>query len=272
MDVYITAANAKKILAGADSNELKKIYLDDLYKMSLWMFSEGERRWLGAARTFFENPDFYVDKFYKPVAKSKDKSSDFVFVSKLPPAYHIDPKCEKLISDYSNYLIPAEIVHKGEKAKDDFRIWFDENRVYLEEPEVFINKMSARFFLKNPPNIEAIKLGNSGVVDKKDLSLGGIENRISEKISEMDKVRCEHRALIAKFGMKTHLIEKVDETVEDPKELEILKNWHQAKMDLKADLRTYFQLRFNPDLKFSGSLLESLGFRKCTSCAGGVPF
>jgi ribosome-binding factor A len=67
--------------------------------------------------------------------------------------------------------------------------------------------------------------------------------------------------------MKTYLLGKGRLGLQEAGDLEVLKAWHESKEVLKKDLKTYFKLKFNPDLEFQDTLLQSIGFRPCKSCA-----
>jgi hypothetical protein len=266
VEVFITAANAKRMEMGLDPEKAKKLYIEDLYKLSLWMFSVPERRWLAAARMFYQNPEFYLKCFYKKIEPHTGKESDWVFVG-VTPAYHFDADCVKLHSDYTNFKIPPEIVGRGEDEKQKFREWFIENQDLMEDSTKFINKITARFMLRNPPRIEEFQKGNSGIVAEENLPLVDISARIDERLHRMKMQRDQNPMLIDKYGMQTHLVRSGKVDVEDLLDRQLLDSWHEAKNALKTDLRTYFKLKFNPDLEFQDDLLQSVGFRPCKSCA-----
>ncbi|WP_139462089.1 hypothetical protein [Aeromonas veronii] len=266
MDVFITTANAKRMEMGLDPEKAKKLYLEDLYELSLWMLSAPERRWLAAARMFYQNPEFYIQNVYKKVEPQLKNESDWVFVAGSP-AYHLDSSCEKLRADYSNFKIPVEIVDRGEDEKQKFRDWFIENQQFLEDSTKFINKMTARFMLRNPPRIEEFQKENSGIVIEENPSLVDIQDRINTNLKKMKELRDQYPSLITEYGMQTHLIRNGNVQIDDPAYKKILDSWHEAKDILKKDLKTYFKVKFNPDLAFQDDLLQSVGFRPCKSCS-----
>lgn len=267
MNVFITAANAKKLEFNLDSDEARKLYIDDLYKLSLWMLSRREREWLAAVRVLYANPEFYIQRFYKTHVSDTNQSSDWVYIDQGRPAFHKDNSCDKLLSDYKNYKIPPEITHRGDEEKERFRMWFDENRMYLDRPQLFITRMENDFSLKNPPRIEEFEKANSGVEIIENLPLDDIQNRIDKQIAAMKHQRDRNPSIISEYGMQTHLVKKEIIKITDPGAKNVLDKWHKAKQDLKTDLRTYFKIRFNPDLEFQADLLKTVGFHACSSCA-----
>lgn len=274
MIVFITSSNAKKIEMTVDSKKLRTLYIEDLYKLSLWMMSVTEKRWLAAACMFYQNNQFFIENFYNRIDSDASRKSNFVFIDGAP-AYHMDSSCEKLRSDYKNFKIPVEILHRGEQEKQKFRTWFSENQQFMDNPTLFINKMSARFMLRNTPHIEEFQKSNSGVSAEDNPSLDDITHRIDTKIAAMEKFRNRHPELINKYGQKTHEVMNGTAKLTDPADAMILEQWHKAKKLLKKDLKTYFKVKFNPDLQFRDDLLQTVGFRVCKSCSrpghGGVP-
>lgn len=248
-----------------DPDKAKKLYIEDLYRLSFWMLSGPECTWLAAAHMLYRNPEFYIQSFYKKAEPKLGKESDWVFLQG-PPAYHVDPSCEKLRADYSNFRIPVEIVSRGEEEKQRYREWFVDNQQFMEEPKKFVDKMTAHFFLRNPPHIEEIQKQNSGIAIQENTSLVDIKDRIREQLEKMKQQRTRHSSLFGKYGYKTHLVEK-NELPINVEEKEILRAWHDEKNRLKTDLKVYFKLKFNPDLEFEEDLLQSIGFRPCKSCS-----
>lgn len=49
-------------------------------------------------------------------------------------------------------------------------------------------------------------------------------------------------------------------------QIEIVKQWHNYKGELKRLVVQHLTLKFNADFGFSGKWLDSFGFRKCSEC------
>ncbi len=261
---YITKSNARNLEYQVKRSEIEKIMVDDLYKVSLWMLTKKEQQWLAAARIFYENPKFYIDRIYEKVERTS--SGNLVYVSGVP-AFHADQQCDVLTRDYLNYVIPEEIVARGEGVVAQFRDWWKgEEELLRSDSSRFLEKMGIRWLLRNPPSVNSIEADNSGVDETENRDLTEVENEINELIALMGEVRSRHGDLIAEFGKRTYAIKQGTVKIDNQKDKAVLEDWEKKKEKLKGDLRLYFQLRFNPELELQGSVLESLGFKSCAQC------
>lgn len=261
---YITKNNARQIEFQVNRTEIEKIMLDDLYKLSLWMLTKKEQQWLAAARTFYENPEFYVARIYQKIEKKENLSLVYAGGS---PAYHARKDCEALTQDYINYEIPVEIVHRGESVVHAFREWWVSEKQTLEDnPSRFLELMSIRWLLKNPPSLHSISANNSGVKSFENPDIAVVESDIDNLIGLMNEINRANHDLIKDFGRRAFYIKRGIIEIDSPGDRAILDDWDDKKSLLKQKLRLFFQLRFNPDLALDGSLLESIGFKRCQRC------
>lgn len=275
MSVFITQANARKIEGGVDREKLKKLYLEDLYHMSLWMLSKKEQQWLASLKMLYQNSEFFIQEFYCSVQAEKRRDSDWVYVSDAGPAYHISRDCEKLNSTYINYQIPPEICHRGNPEKEKFRVWFKENKSLLEhDPNLFSKRLEATFALRNPPHIEEFKAANSGVEIFENVDLENFDKTIQEQIENMKNFYDKNKSVLSEYGIRSYSVLKEHEKQNNSEiksslkdeEINILRRWQDQKEQLKSNFRLYLKLRFNPDLSFSRGLLDQLGFHCCKEC------
>lgn len=261
---FITKNNARNLEYQVNRSEIEKIMLNDLYKLSLWMLTKKEQQWLGAARIFYENPEFYVNHIYQKVERKNDPNLVYVAGS---PAYHAKQDCEALKQDYINYEIPPEIIGRGDNTVHEFRIWWkSEEQLLTSNPNRFLEKMSIRWLLHNPPTLQSITADNSGVEVQENPDVSKVELEIDELLKSMEAIRRDNPDLIKNFGKRTFAVIKGTERIESSIERKILNDWDNKKNLLKRKLRLFFQLRFNPDLEINGSVLDSLGFKKCKRC------
>ena len=93
---------------------------------------------------------------------------------------------------------------------------------------------------------------------------------IDKTITSMNEIRKNNIPLIKEYGRMTFAVLKGTFSIEAVSESDkkILVDWDKKKELLKHKLRLFFQLRFNPDLEISGSVLDSLDFKKCKQCHG----
>ena len=69
------------------------------------------------------NPERFFNEYYVRIVNIDTRE----YVRKeYPPAYHISRECERLNSDFHNYLIPKEIKERGDDEIKKYRAWFKE--------------------------------------------------------------------------------------------------------------------------------------------------
>jgi len=261
---YITHATCKLIVATHVNVEaFKSVPADDLYKVPLDVLSSREKTWLVAYRTLFETPSLCLEYAYSPQSKPLD-TGRYVY----PPqrkAFHSYKDCRLLKNDYENYEVPVEIyAEPGRPRLARYRKWFIENQeLFFNDQELFLKRMEAKFFLKNPPKF--IQKPNSGIKEKESINLETIESSIDEILAVMNKKKNSQGYegdAIRKYGDLSHL-------KRDDKSLaRILDVWRGQKRDLKKYLLVYFRIKFNPEMKFERNFLEQLGFKFCAECHG----
>ncbi|WP_044414193.1 hypothetical protein [Thiomicrospira microaerophila] len=263
--VYITNGNLKNILSKFNTSVDNNADYSRLYEQPLNKILSGkELSALAAYKSFCENPQDALN-YYKRIDMSYAKTSRLVFEGSQKPAYHCDIGCERLNSDYYNIEIPNEIVHKGSEEVERYRAFAKEHASLLRtDPNAFLLKQDAHFFLKNPP--KEIQGANSGVHEFENYDLPIIKNAISQLLEDAEKFRhqtTETKKIIAAYGYGTHRHLDVLNGIKDS----TIYIWHHTyKNELKTLLQRYFRVKLNKHLSFEGSLLKQLGFRRCSCC------
>lgn len=259
---YITKSNARSILFEINLAKAGNIPTDELYPGDLSVLSDNERRWLAAARMFYEDFELFVKHAYKRKAEPVD-THKFVYEGRMP-SYHANRRCENLLSDYLNFEIPVEIQGRGQEEVKRFRGWFRVNEHLLQSnTQRFVTRMELEFHLKNPPTPSSLEAPNSGIEAVENPSLDRIRadiDRLLEKAGQLQSSGDQKSQIIRRLGNRAH------ERFEDEETNQLLRDWRALKQDIKKALVEYFKVRFNPELKFDGLLLEQLGFRQCRSC------
>lgn len=262
---FITKNNARQLEYQVNNSKVERIMVDDIYKLSLWMLTKKEQQWLGAARMFYENPEFYLNHIYQKIEKKNNPNLVY-----LPgrPAYHKDKDCIVLNRDYINYEIPLEVIGMGELKVQEFRDWWkSEEQLLKSDPDRFWEKMSIRWLLTNNVRGQEIKADNSGVEAYENYDLSGIEVKIDKLIESMKEIQKNNISLINEYGKKTYKILVTKELeIKNQDDYTLLSDWDNKKSLLKREMRIFFQLRFNPDIEVKESLLESIGYVKCSQC------
>jgi hypothetical protein len=259
---FITKSNAKSILFDISLTKAGNIPTDGIYPGDLSTLSDNERRWLAAARMFYEDFELFLEHAYKKKPKSVD-TQRYVYEGGMP-SYHADRSCQNLLSDYFNFEIPVEIQGRGQAEVARFRNWFKANGNLLHEStQRFITRMELEFHLKNPPTANSLEAPNSGIEAVENLSLDRLRSDIDallEKAAQMRSSGDQASRIIRLYGNRSH------ERFDDAETTRVLKEWRALKQNIKKLLLEYFKVSLNPELKFDGMLLEELGFRQCRSC------
>ena len=157
--------------------------------------------------------------------------------------------------------MPEEITLQGDSAERKFRDWFDKHEeLFLSNPELFQVRLWAEFGVK--VSLHAITRKNSGAVLPSGEVFEGIYQRIADLLQHAEIVRSASPT-IARHGDWAHTpLHGLD--AEARAEIE---EWKREKGEIKNEFVRYFQVRFNPDLRFDGRLLERIGFVPCSECA-----
>jgi hypothetical protein len=179
------------------------------------------------------------------------------------PAYHLDASCERLSQDYLNVEVPQQVIDKGDAEVSRFRVFCSQHaNLGRQNPRRYLELLEAHFFLQ--VSLKSVLLDNSGVSHFGENDTSQIKQQIDQLMSSADVFRfrdSETAKGIANKGYGTHKV----------KEAKIpghpLHTWHnQFKEPLKAALRKYFMVKFNPSLSFDKGLLGQLGFNCCQQC------
>ena len=264
--VHITVANLNRITRLVAFNGVKN--LDDIYESSF--------------RNILSVPELNLLYIFKQACSSLslDQGTDAMFerFSIIPqekdtktwvyeggkPAYHLDPKCERLNQDYLNIKLPEQVINAGGAEIKRFRAFCRLNeKLAKDNPARFLELLEAHFFLE--VSLKNVHLKNSGINHFGEDDAKLIKQQIDHLMDSAEVFRghdTHTKNSIANKGFGTHRVR------EAKLEGHILHTWHNKfKEPLKVALRKYFMIKFNPALSFNDSLLEQLGFNCCQQCA-----
>jgi hypothetical protein len=268
---YITIANANSIIFKSDiiDSDLQ----GEIYKIPIYFFSRYEEQALLAIQELLQNPEHYFTEIYEPYQPIDTYM--YVYEGKAP-AYHNDPHCERLNSDWENYEVPPEIKEQGKDSVLEFREWFKTVAHLIEDkPDAFVMRLQARWGILT--NVNAISKGNSGHLKLENFTIQNLEVRIADRIktagrfyyrSEKTKAVLRQFSKYAFLGDKEGPINNNRTGFSDQEVKELLKYYNdQFKKPLKRDLVEYYRLKLNPEIQMEGYFLEKLGFKPCGSCS-----
>lgn len=266
---YITLANTNKIVF---NTELKNLDLSgEIYKMRIYFFSKYEENALLAIQELLKDPEKYFNEIYVPYEPVDTLS--YVYEGKHP-AYHKTTDCSRLIAKYENFEIPSDIKEKGKETVKEFRNWFETVKHLLETPDVFVMRLQAKWGIITNP--KAISRDNSGSTEIEELTIEELEKNIDSKIKAAGRfyyANSKNTEILKRFSKYTFLAYR-DEPIDnnntqysDDEVKSLLKEYDKEfKRPLKRMLIEYYRLKFNPEIKMEGEILEQLGFRPCGSC------
>jgi hypothetical protein len=221
-----------------------------------------------ALQKLIADPEEFLTSYYKPIEK-KD-SFTLVFEGKAP-AFHHAANCERLNSNYNNFLIPEKIKRQGKTAILGFRNWFKENQTLLDKPDVF----AMRFHLKwgyelNPKNIQ---YENSGISEFEDFSPKEIEEKIDELLKKAGKMYKENTIILSNYNKYSYLgfsKEPLKDNKTGFSDDEVKKVLRVFELEIKKKIMpmiiSYYRVTLNKDLNLHENVLKQLGFVPCRNC------
>ncbi|RRB06862.1 hypothetical protein [Larkinella rosea] len=273
--VYITNANYKRMLKKFDLKNLPQLQ-GDIYKKPIYFFSKLEKNILLAIQDLLRDPENFIGMYYTSV--KRPDTYTYVYEGGRP-AYHRDLVCPNLHSNFKNFEIPVEIKDKGIQEITRFRKWFHIHKEIFEtDLKRFTELLEASFFIIiNPATIEQ---KNSGIEKIRNYDLEELEIEIDDLLKKAGRFYyfTEKITIILKrFSTLTFLAYKTDPIINndtgysDDEVREVLKQYdREFKKPLKELLIEYYKVSLNPNLSFSGLLLDRLDFKSCSICENGL--
>lgn len=269
---FITEHNSRRILRSLDLNKIDITQV--IYKQKIYFLNRRECASLLAYKDLMMHPEETIHEMYVKV-ELKDNER-FVFNEQHAPCYHNNQDCEKLRSEYTNWLIPDAIIAKGPIAVERFRSWFKQNIHLLDaDPDVFQMRIFMAFGVR--VRLEEIKFANSGVVEKTNWDLDTLEDAIDARLREAGRyyyASDKNTVILRQYSRATFLAHSSAPLADnntgfsdaDVKAF-LLDYENQFKHPIINMLYDYYRLKFNPELEMEGNLLDMLGFKPCSSCS-----
>lgn len=267
---YITESNLKRIIRESDYHSQE--FSCPIYKRSISFFNKSEIKELQATLELLKDPLNYFRIYYKPLVNID--SYRYIFPPKAP-VFHTLEGCERLNSNFENYVIPNEIQEKGAEKVEEFRRWFLENKNTFEnDPNVFGMRMKTRWNITTNP--KAVKYDNSGITEFKIKNKDDIEMIIEKLINQARDVYFEskqNQEILKRFSKCTFLAYGITEIknnntgYNDDVVKELLKEYDRSfKKPIKQLLMNYYIQEYNTNINIDEELLGLVGLKKCRYC------
>lgn len=271
--VFITQANLASIIWKFKEDAPVNTIAEDLYTRPIYIQTERDHKWLKTVQWAFQHPDQLMEWCYQ---KHEGANNHNLIFASRSPAYHKNKYCLRMLADYQNIEIPAQIEVQEEAEKTRFKQWANQHhKLFEENQELFKIKLCTEFDIP-PSELRLVVYENSGY------ALVGNEN-LDEICRLIDKLLCEaeafytanekHQKVLDQYRLYTGLGYSStrlhsNRTGYPEKEVKgILKSYRaRFQKPLNRFLMSYLRVRYNPELTFSGKLLEQLGFKPCRHC------
>lgn len=270
---YITQANAALIACRIPTQSFLAL-TGQLYRRPIYIFSRIERLRLLAIKQFFQHSEEFIDTCYRTVPPGC-QNPNMVFPDS-DPAYHLSKECPFLHSDYQNIRIPPQIQVRGIQACNEFRAWFLENKnLYESRSDLFMVRLCARFDIRIT-ELNWVEFINTGTTKMVNEDLDEIDRQITRLLCDAGafyKASDKNHSILKQYQHYTNLGYREDPLVAnrtgwpDAEVKAFLRAYNERyKLPLKKLLVTYFRVRYNPELEFTGHLMERLGMKLCNHC------
>lgn len=266
---FITNYNLSRI---AEYYKVDVTNSGELYKKPIYFFNKSEKEKLLKIKELLQlNEDKGITAFAKI---ERDTDTHSLVFEGGSPAYHDISTCTTLNAEYINFPIPEKV--KEDNRVSEFRRWFKENMpLILSGSEMIFRKRLAEKFGVDLQG--KIQIANSGPTAFEDLTLDELEARIDTILLDAAafyrKSSAIEQKVISKYGARAFLHNRKytindNDTGMPLDELRAFLYSYDIKFktSLKDLLKKYYMVKYNPKLEFKGSLLEQIGFRKCSKC------
>lgn len=272
--VYITKANSQRMVGEL---KLSDLHLEgEVYDKPIYFFNELEKQSLLAYKELMEHPEKFVDYVYRRIRPQFN--DNYVFDRGSYPCYHLFPDCQRLRSEYHNWLIPQAIKDKGHESVESFRSWikasFELQELIDNDPEAFQFRVQQKFGVV--VQMREMVIPNSGTKEFENRDLTSIVQDIEFQLKMAGIFYYKSKkntAILHRYSRRSYLwsspslLEDNDTGYPDDEVKELLHYYHENfKQPIMQLLREYYRVKFNPELSMEGTLLAQLGFHECPEC------
>ena len=280
MQVYITQANLNKITSGYVKEDIS----GEVFKnVEIYFLSKYEKNNLLWKKEFYKNSSIEdssnLIEIFNKIERYDTKTKVY---EGSKPAFHSSEECNLMYSNMENFDIPESI--QEENRQDEFRHWFKiNNELRINNPDAFQARLYMKWGIKS---LIGYHYDNSGYIDYYNQKIQDLEMEIHQMIVESEAYKYESDLrwkILDRFEKWTFLSQKDEKiknnkfTVYNPLKNEIeVKDEHikkelmhfniNFKKPIINKIKEYYKIKWNPKCTFKNTVLESIGFKKCSKC------
>ena len=256
-------------------------------------YSEREMQVLLAYREFVKDLVRFFGMYKIPFRDT------YTYVWENPPAYHNNCNCELLRSDYSGKgaKIPDEIRRLGRDKIEEYRRFYKSNRTLHDiDPYAFFRKVNLYFHTSiSREEIDSDHAPNSGAKRIPNVSLEKMIEVFNRNIEVLLKYWNNHIVICNNFAKRSYYITnyvrkhglnvfytstdnmsntigKVFNGTEFSNELVIkkVKEIQFMKTTMSNQVKDIILKQYNPAVSMDMTLLDALGFKRCSKCISNI--
>ena len=274
---FITQSNAAGIIRKIDKSKLNRLVGEIFNEKMKGLFQEddlfnnSEREELLLYKQLFKEPQKFINTYY---TQAKNNNDQYIEKPKAP-AFHKNKDCPRLNADFDGYELPPQILSRGKVEVEKFRRWWVENIPDDGMTDRFALQLSAEWKI-NISEINVVHRPNSGneIIDNKsivnhdekiNLLLEDLHLRI-KKSGKARKILIDEGYARKSFVRKINSYENKTRYSND-EFINVVKYFDEHfKRPLLSSLKFYYRIRYNGQVEFKSTFLETLGFKPCREC------
>ena len=202
----------------------------------------------------------------KEIITEHVQKSNSMYAFKIKaPAFHDNPSCQWMMSDFKNIIIPEDCKLNSDKYQKAIQ-WLSDNK------NLSFFELNSKFKIEFECDcdLEEVARTNSGEKEYDNEQINFNLYTQSDKNFRQMKMFFDGEFAKKVQDLKyapSHSLKKILKNYKNEPYYEIIIDFHTMKEATKQMIIKYYQHKLNIDLSFDQSLLESIGFRKCNGCS-----
>lgn len=292
---YITKYNFDKLFNNRyryDATKKLKGTIE-LMERIVCYYSDDEMQRFLAYRELAKDPASFLGLYKVPF---KDT---YTYVWEAPPAYHNSSSCELLLSDYSGKgaIIPDEIRRLGYDMIAKYREFYKNNKtIHDKDPQMFFNLVNKTFHTNiSGEKIDSDYAANSGVKQIPNIPLERLIEVFNRNVEVLLKYWNAHIIVCSNFAKRSYYItdyvrkngpnvfytntSDMSNTkgkvfngtgISNALVIDRVREIQHLKSFMSGQIKDIILKKYNPLVSMDSTLLDALGFKRCSKCGYSV--